>query len=115
MAGAVVSPPFRAPAMHPPDVTSEPMSFEPIIVETFAALRAHGLRLKVWCECGHAAFAAWARENPGEFYKIAARLIPAERGEQAGGVTVVIDASCGGAVQIMPTNAPAAPLLLGQE
>lgn len=27
---------------------------------------------------GHAAFAAWARENPSEFYKIAARLIPSE-------------------------------------
>ena len=25
---------------------------------------------------GDAAFAAWARENPTEFYKIAARLIP---------------------------------------
>ncbi len=64
---------------------------------------------------GHAAFAAWARENPGEFYKIAARLIPAEGGGQVGGVTVVIDGSCGGAVQIMPTNAPATPVLLGQE
>ena len=27
---------------------------------------------------GHKAFAAWARENPTEFYKIAARLIPTE-------------------------------------
>ena len=27
---------------------------------------------------GHAAFAAWARENPGDFYRIAARLIPTE-------------------------------------
>jgi len=27
---------------------------------------------------GHVAFAAWARENPGDFYKIASRLIPTE-------------------------------------
>lgn len=27
---------------------------------------------------GHAAFAAWAKENPTDFYKIAARLIPTE-------------------------------------
>lgn len=27
---------------------------------------------------GHRAFAAWARENPTEFYRIASRLIPAE-------------------------------------
>ncbi len=40
---------------------------------------------------GHAAFAAWARENPGEFFKIAARLIPTEittPGDNA--ITVVI-------------------------
>jgi hypothetical protein len=27
---------------------------------------------------GHEAFAAWARENPGDFYRIASRLIPTE-------------------------------------
>lgn len=27
---------------------------------------------------GHAAFAAWAKENPGDFYRIAAKLIPTE-------------------------------------
>ena len=27
---------------------------------------------------GDAAFARWARENPGEFYRIAARLIPVQ-------------------------------------
>lgn len=27
---------------------------------------------------GHQAFAAWARENPGDFYRIASRLIPTE-------------------------------------
>ena len=30
---------------------------------------------------GHEAFAEWARANPSDFYKIAARLIPAERAE----------------------------------
>lgn len=41
---------------------------------------------------GHAAFAAWAREHPTEFYKIAARLIPTEvsmPGEQA--LTIVVE------------------------
>lgn len=40
---------------------------------------------------GRRAFAAWARENPTEFYRIAARLIPAEvtvREDRA--ITVVI-------------------------
>ena len=27
---------------------------------------------------GHKAFAEWARENPGDFYRIASRLIPTE-------------------------------------
>lgn len=27
---------------------------------------------------GHVAFAKWARENPGDFYRIASRLIPTE-------------------------------------
>lgn len=30
---------------------------------------------------GHAAFIQWARENPTEYYRIAARLIPTEKGE----------------------------------
>lgn len=29
---------------------------------------------------GHEAFAEWARENRGDFYRIAAKLIPAESG-----------------------------------
>ena len=29
---------------------------------------------------GHEAFADWARENRGDFYRIAAKLIPAESG-----------------------------------
>ena len=41
---------------------------------------------------GHTAFLAWARENQTEYYKIAARLIPAEMREDGSGkvVTVVI-------------------------
>jgi len=31
---------------------------------------------------GHAAFANWAKENPTDFYKIAARLIPTEKNSQ---------------------------------
>lgn len=39
---------------------------------------------------GHVAFLAWAKENPSEFYRLAARLIPAEVGEGDGGRTVTI-------------------------
>ncbi len=43
---------------------------------------------------GNTAFAAWARENPTEFYRLCAKLIPAQEssnGNQfAGGVTIVI-------------------------
>ena len=40
---------------------------------------------------GDEAFAAWARENRSEFYRIAARLIPTElTGSDKGGVTVII-------------------------
>ena len=44
---------------------------------------------------GHAAFLDWARENPTEYYKIAARLIPAEMRDDGGGkhVTVIVDRS----------------------
>jgi len=28
---------------------------------------------------GHSAFAEWAKDNPGDFYKIASKLIPAEQ------------------------------------
>lgn len=48
---------------------------------------------------GHSAFAAWARENPTEFYRIAARLIPTEiatRGDNT--ITVVVNRDCGGAL-----------------
>jgi hypothetical protein len=41
---------------------------------------------------GNVAFAAWARENPSEFYKIAARLIPTEiAGRSDTGITVIIN------------------------
>lgn len=40
---------------------------------------------------GNAAFAAWARKNETEFYKIAARLIPTEIAARDGtGVTIII-------------------------
>lgn len=40
---------------------------------------------------GHKAFAEWARENPTEFYRIAARLIPTEIATRSDNtVTVVI-------------------------
>lgn len=42
---------------------------------------------------GHAAFLQWARENPTEYYKIAARLIPGEMRENGpdNGITVVVN------------------------
>jgi hypothetical protein len=41
---------------------------------------------------GHAAFLAWARENPTEYYRIAARLIPVElRQEVDNTIRVIID------------------------
>ena len=40
---------------------------------------------------GDEAFAAWARENPTEFYRIAARLIPTEIAAPGNeGVTVIL-------------------------
>jgi hypothetical protein len=40
---------------------------------------------------GDEAFAAWARENPTEFYRIAARLIPTENAKPGNeGVTVIL-------------------------
>jgi hypothetical protein len=43
----------------------------------------------------HAAFADWARANPGDFYKICSKMITAQSirddaGQYAGGVTIVI-------------------------
>lgn len=41
---------------------------------------------------GHEAFTEWAKQNPGEFYKIAARLIPGEMRAQSpdNRITVII-------------------------
>jgi len=40
---------------------------------------------------GNAEFSRWAKQNPTEFYKIAARLIPTEIAAQSGtGLTIVI-------------------------
>ena len=48
---------------------------------------------------GHSAFAAWAKDNPGEFYKIAARLIPTEITMPEGsGLTIIVDKFCRGTV-----------------
>lgn len=50
---------------------------------------------------GNTAFAEWARANPGDFYRIAARLIPTEVQPAGNGrLTVIIDRTCGGAVAI---------------
>ena len=40
---------------------------------------------------GHTAFAAWAKENPTEFYRIAARLIPTEITSQGTNINVIVN------------------------
>lgn len=41
---------------------------------------------------GHERFAEWAAQNPTEFYRIAARLIPTEnKNSDSEGITVIID------------------------
>jgi len=40
---------------------------------------------------GHEAFAAWAKENPTEFYRIAARLIPTEMASQGTSINVIVN------------------------
>lgn len=60
---------------------------------------------------GHAAFATWARENPMEFYKIAARLIPTEiAARDGGGVTIIVDRA--GALDVS-REPDAVPMLSG--
>ena len=51
---------------------------------------------------GHAAFLEWARENPTEYYRIAARLIPAELKSDEDRTIQVI---------IAPANATAQPVI----
>ncbi len=45
---------------------------------------------------GHAAFAQWAKENPGDFYRICSKLIPAESAERvpSGPMAVTISIGC---------------------
>lgn len=63
---------------------------------------------------GHNAFLEWARENPSEYYRIAARLIPVElRSGEDRVINVIIDRSCGGTV--VDTTPPALPEPLGHE
>jgi hypothetical protein len=46
---------------------------------------------------GHEAFSKWAGENPTDFYKIAARLIPAEiKSSETEPLTVIVYGSCEG-------------------
>lgn len=53
---------------------------------------------------GHAAFLAWARENPTEYYRIAARLIPVElRSEEDRTVTIIINRQPVPPAMIQPT------------
>ena len=40
---------------------------------------------------GHEAFSKWAAENPTEFYRIAARLIPNEIKDTSNEITVVVE------------------------
>jgi hypothetical protein len=40
---------------------------------------------------GNTAFAEWAKENPTEFYRIAARLIPTEMASQGTNLNVIIN------------------------
>jgi hypothetical protein len=40
---------------------------------------------------GHAAFAAWARDNQTDFYRIASRLIPTEITSLDNSVTIIVE------------------------
>ncbi len=40
---------------------------------------------------GNTAFAAWAKENPTEFYRIASRLIPTEMASQGTSINVIVN------------------------
>lgn len=56
---------------------------------------------------GHGAFLQWARENPTEYYKIAARLIPGEMREEGEDKPITI------IVNRMPMTVPNGPTLPG--
>lgn len=51
---------------------------------------------------GHQAFANWAKDNPGDFYRIASRLIPTEIAprDHEIGITVVL-AACDSAGRVI--------------
>ena len=53
---------------------------------------------------GHESFLRWARENPTEYYKIAARLIPAEMREDTKDktITVIVNRGCGEIFPVRP-------------
>jgi hypothetical protein len=56
---------------------------------------------------GHTAFLAWARENPTEYYKIAARLIPGEMREENpdNRITIIVNRLGGnGDILALPVN-----------
>jgi len=57
---------------------------------------------------GHAAFAAWAKENPTEFYRIASRLIPTEMASQGTSINVTINR---GLSQTEDTLLPTTPVI----
>jgi len=60
---------------------------------------------------GHAAFLHWARKNPTEFYRIAARLIPGEMREESpdNRLTVIVNRAVG------RLDVPALPVNHGEE
>jgi len=57
---------------------------------------------------GNTAFAEWAKENPTEFYRIAARLIPTEMATQGTSINVIINR---GLSQTEDTLLPTTPVI----
>ena len=53
---------------------------------------------------GNKSFAAWAKENPTEFYRIAARLIPTEMASQGTSLNVIINRFGLQADTLLPTT-----------
>ena len=59
---------------------------------------------------GHAAFTQWAQENPTEFYRIAARLIPGEMREHTPStVNIIVDRSCKHVAEVPTISTTAKP------
>jgi hypothetical protein len=61
---------------------------------------------------GHKTFSEWARQNQTEFYRIAARLIPAEINTTSNEVTVIVNRSLVEAETPVATKI-SSPLLIG--